>query len=155
MRKQKQIIAGFSILAIWFIQILWGISTANAGEFYDYAEGLSSKWIIKDRNSENEYRLQENITRAQMAKIALNIKWSPVTSCNWDIFSDVNANTTPVLWDLCWYIEWAANAWIIWKNEDRAFSSRKFRPNNLITRAEMIKMLLISAWIQPTSVSAW
>jgi len=92
------------------------------------------------QSSKEGYNLGSNITRAEMAKIAVNVGKISPTECTGKIFSDV----TIELGDLCGYIEAAANAGII------NGTAQKFRPADFITRAESLKMLLSTAGIVPS-----
>ncbi|MDD5377085.1 MAG: S-layer homology domain-containing protein [Candidatus Gracilibacteria bacterium] len=67
-----------------------------------------------------------------MAKVAVNIKKANVKECTGKVFSDVTSS----LGDLCGYVEAAAEAGLVTK------TYTKFRPLDLVTRAEMLKMLL-------------
>lgn len=111
---------------------------------YTYAKKLTKAGIIKTVLYDTDYRLRDNITRAELAKLVSNIAWLDWSKCDWNIFSDVNSN----LWDLCWYIEAVANAWYVNK------SNSNFRPKDLITKAEAMKMILNAWWIKSDNNSA-
>ncbi|MDD2745034.1 MAG: S-layer homology domain-containing protein, partial [Candidatus Gracilibacteria bacterium] len=64
--------------------------------------------------------------------------------CMGDVFTDVSASNG----DLCGYIEAAAALEIV------SSANAKFRPLDLVTRAEMVKMLLSARGVAPTDVSA-
>ena len=95
-------------------------------------------YIVDYSSTPEKYRLSDSITRREMMKIIANM-WSPaLASCKW-IFWDVKE------WDWgCKYIEWARNFWIVAWNTN-------FRPNDNISKAEALKMLLNIKWIKKTS----
>jgi len=113
-------------------------------EFAMYAGELADAGVIMTQSSEAGYRLGDNITRAELAKIAVNLSGETATECTGDIFKDVTAS----MGDLCGYVEAAAESGIVSK------ANSNFRPMDLVTRAEMIKMLLASQGVAPTDVSA-
>jgi len=80
-----------------------------------------------------------------MAKIAVNIKKVTVTAATGKVFSDVSSKS---LGDLANYVEAAASAGIV------STSNAKFRPLDLVTRAEMVKMLLVATGKSPSNVDA-
>ena len=83
------------------------------------------------------------MTRAESVKLAVKLKARGITECRGNIFSDVN----PALDNnLCAYTEAAANAGIISR------LSTQFRPNDHVTRAELVKMLLSAMEITPSKV---
>lgn len=103
-----------------------------ASEFLPYAEALVNKKVINAQSTEAGYRLNDQITRAELAKVAANLGgYTPVT-CTGKVFTDVNAS----LGDLCVAIETLANAKVI------STANTTFRPSANVTRAEMTKMIL-------------
>ncbi len=103
-------------------------TTANVEEFNEYANILVDKNIIL-KNS--DYRVQDFMTRAEIAKLAVNISQSNNThTCNGGIFRDVNNE----LWDLCHYIENAFHKGILSGNAGLFF------PDKNITRWEAAKI---------------
>ena len=104
--------------------------TSAASDFLPYADYLAGKSVIKSTD-EAGYRLTANITRAEMAKVAANIAGLKIQPVDGKVFGDVSAN----LGDLAQYIEAMASAGYVAKNAN-------FRPMDLVTRAEMVKMLL-------------
>lgn len=117
------------------------LTVSAASNFAPYADALATAGIISKQTTEAGYNLGNNVTRAEMAKIAVNIKKATVTECTGKVFSDV----TSKLGDLCGYVEAAANAGLVNK------TATKFRPMDLVTRAEMLKMLLSAQGIAPTT----
>lgn len=114
-----------------------------ASEFLPYAETLAANKVIGTQNTEAGYRLNDQITRAELAKIAANLGQYNKVSCTGNVYSDVKSN----LGDLCEAIETLASAGVITKNPN-------FRPNALVTRAEMTKMLLGAVGEKASATSA-
>jgi hypothetical protein len=113
-------------------------------EFAMYAGELADAGVISTQSSEAGYRLSDNITRAELAKIAVNLAGEEATECAGDVFGDVTSS----MGDLCGYVEAAAEAGIV------SAANNNFRPMDLVTRAEMVKMLLAAKGVAPTDVSA-
>jgi hypothetical protein len=103
-----------------------------ASEFLPYAEVLADNGIISAQSTEAGYRLGNNITRAEIAKVVANLGGIEATACTGDVYSDVGAG----LGDLCGYVEALADAGVV------STASATFRPTANITRAEMVKMIL-------------
>ncbi len=103
-----------------------------ASEFLPYAEALVNKKVINAQTTEAGYRLNDQITRAELAKVAANLGGYTAVSCTGKVFTDVNSS----LGDLCDAIETLAAAKVI------STSSNTFRPSANVTRAEMTKMIL-------------
>jgi hypothetical protein len=112
--------------------------TAAASEFSGYADYLAGKAVIKTTD-EAGYRLGDKITRAEMAKVAANLAKLTLKPTDGKVFGDV----TDKLGDLAQYIEAMATAGYVAKNAN-------FRPMDLVTRAEMVKMLLKAKGVMPT-----
>jgi len=95
------------------------------------ANYLAEQNVIEDKSwSVEEYNFTSNITRREMVKVAMNISWISVPeSCNGD-FSDLN-------WDDwgCKYAEAALAQGYIAANAS-------FRPDDLITNSESLKMIM-------------
>ena len=104
-----------------------------ASEFLPYAEVLADNSVIGVQSSEAGYRLGNNITRAELAKVVANLGDIAPTDCTGDVFSDVSLAK---LGDLCGYVEGLADAGVV------STASATFRPSANVTRAEMIKMIL-------------
>jgi len=115
----------------------------HASEFIDSANSLAEKSIIKAKTDSSDYRLWNNVTRWEIAKISAKI-WGYSTNksdCVGDVFKDVWKD----LWDLCTAIESLA---VVWKINTKALF---FRPNDPVSRAELIKMLISTRWTELTS----
>lgn len=102
-----------------------------ASEFLPYAEALANNKVINS-TTEAGYRLNDYITRAELAKVAANLGQYTKVSCTGTVYTDVNKS----LGDLCDAIETLANAKVV------TTATTTFRPNANVTRAEMTKMLL-------------
>ncbi len=107
-----------------------------------FAVALAAAGIIERKTSFAEYRPNSNITRAEIAKIVVNLKGADVLPCSGKTFEDV----TYELGDLCAYVETAASVGIV----NRA---KRYRPNDFVTRAEALKMLLSARGIPASNVS--
>lgn len=115
-----------------------------ASEFLPYAEALATNKVIGTQATEAGYRLNDQITRAELAKVAANLGQYTAVSCTGKVFTDVNKS----LGDLCDAIETLAAAKVINTN------TTTFRPTANVTRAEMTKMLLGALGETPSSTSA-
>lgn len=115
-----------------------------ASEFLPYAEALATNKVIGTQSTEAGYRLNDQITRAELAKVAANLGQYTAVSCTGTVFTDVNKN----LGDLCDAIETLAAAKVV------STSSSTFRPAANVTRAEMVKMLLGAVGEKPSATSA-
>lgn len=71
---------------------------AAASEFATYAEELATAGVITTQSSEAGYRLGDNITRGEMAKIAVGLAESEANECVDTIFGDVTAAKVGALW---------------------------------------------------------
>lgn len=96
------------------------------------AETLAAKWVI---TVSDDYRLEDTITRKEMMKIVMNLSWWDVPDLCSGIFPDVVND-----WG-CKYIEEALYQDFIAPNET-------FRPNDTITKAESMKLVLKSRAIE-------
>lgn len=115
-----------------------------ASEFLPYAEALATNKVIGTQATEAGYRLNDQITRAELAKVAANLGQYTAVSCTGTVFTDVNKT----LGDLCDAIETLAAAKVV------STSSATFRPAANVTRAEMVKMLLGAVGEKPSATSA-
>ncbi len=140
----KKVTSTVSVLSIAVAAVSSTLTVSAASEFAASAELVAQAGIINTQATEAGYRLGDNITRAEMAKIAVKLSGSEAGSCAGNVYSDV----TSKLGDLCGFIEAAADAGIVSK------ANAKFRPSDLVTRAEMVKMLLAASGVAPTDVSA-
>jgi S-layer homology domain len=108
------------------------IGTTFAYTFTDLqsANSLAQKgYIVDNSQTPDNYRLGDTITRKEIMKVIAKIGSASLSDvCEWK-FNDVEND-----WG-CKYIEWALGKWIIAAN-------RNFRPNDNITQAEAMKMIL-------------
>ena len=111
-----------------------------ASEFLPYAEALAAKKVI-NQSTETGYRLNDQITRAELAKVAANLGGYTAVECTGKVFTDVNSS----LGDLCTAIETLASAKVI------STTSSTFRPTANVTRAEMTKMILGALAVAPVA----
>ena len=137
----KKVTSTVSVVAIVASAMSSTLVVNAASSFTPYADALATAGIISKQSSEAGYNLGNNVTRAEMAKIAVNIKGATVKECTGKVFSDVSSKNG----DLCGYVEAAAEAGLVNK------TAAKFRPMDLVTRAEMLKMLLSAKGIAPTT----
>lgn len=105
---------------------------AAASEFLPYAETLADNSVISAQSTEAGYRLGDNVTRAEIAKVVANLGGIDPVACSGTTYSDVGSG----LGDLCGYVEALADAGVI------TTSNATYRPNANVTRAEMVKMIL-------------
>lgn len=115
-----------------------------ASEFLPYAEALVANNVIGAQSTEAGFRLNDQITRAELAKVAANLGQYTKVSCSGNVYADVNAS----LGDLCEAIETLASAGVINKTLSH------FRPNDNVTRAEMTKMILGALGEKASTMSA-
>jgi hypothetical protein len=99
----------------------------------DNATYLADKGVITTQSTTTGYRLNDNITRAEVVAIALKVKWiqAPGSYKCKKYFSDTVQND----W-ICRAIEIAADNWLVSKE------NKKFRPQDKITRSEALAMLM-------------
>ena len=140
-RKTVSALSAFVMVASF---VTPAFAATGSNEFAPYADALANAGVISSQTSVDGYRLGDSITRAEMAKIAVNIKQAQVGQCTGNVFTDVSST----LGDLCGYIETAAAEGIV------STKNKNFRPMDLVTRAEMIKMLLAAQGIEPSTTSA-
>lgn len=128
-----------SVCVIVFVLLFWQVMFANATDFLSYADSLAKTGIIAYQSNPVDYRLNDTITRAEAVKIAVRLKNINIARASGRMFDDVNNS----LGDLADYIETAGNAGII------STSNVFFRPNDNVTRSEMLKMFLSAEGIVP------
>lgn len=135
----KKVTSTVSVVAVIASAMGSTLVASAANTFTPYADALATAGIISKQANEAGYNLGNNVTRAEMAKVAVNIKKADVKECTGKVFSDVTAT----LGDLCGFVEAAAEAGLVNK------TAAKFRPLDLVTRAEALKMLLSAKGIAP------
>jgi hypothetical protein len=149
MNALRKTVSAVSALAIAVSTLAPALSVNAASEFVPYADALANAGAINKVATTDEYRLGDSLTRAEMAKVAVNLKRLKdksltLENCTGTVFGDVNAS----LGDLCSYIETAASIGMV------SMANANYRPKDNVTRAEMTKMLLVSQGIAPTDVDA-
>lgn len=126
--KMTSVVGGVAIVASTMSASL----VAASSEFLPYAEVLVENDVISTQATEAGYRLGDNITRAELAKVVANLGQYDATACAGDVYSDVGAS----LGNLCGYVEALAEGGVI------STTVSTFRPLAQVTRAEMVKMIL-------------
>jgi len=108
------------------------------------ANFLASKDVIVDQSANVEaYNYTSNITRREMVKVAMNISGQNVPETCEGKYSDLNSSD----WG-CKYAEAAlANGFIA--------ANAQFRPDDLITNAESLKMIMQARGIQRDENDDW
>lgn len=112
------------------------------------ANSLANEGIIVERSTSAEYRLDSTITRAEVLKIAfkiaeqfpMQVQVPPNYTCTGKYFTDVNISD----W-VCPFVEVGADDGIISR------TNSKFRPNDNITRAEALKLVMAVSGEYPIS----
>ncbi len=132
-------VSSLVILSLSFTSVFWytehNVQSANF---------LAEKWIINDNSfSPSGYNLWDNITRREMLKILMNLSGKEVIDrCLW-AFSDISKDD----WG-CKYAEAAVKEWFIAANST-------FRPNDLVTQIEALKMIMQWKWIERYNYDDW
>ena len=132
------------IVTTLFLQISTSFALSPALEYNDdelqWANFMAqSSYIVDYSNSPEKYRLNDSITRREVMKVIANIAGAEFwDTCEWK-FSDVKSSD----WG-CKYIERALSIGIVANNTN-------FRPNDSISKAEALKMLLKVRGVEKTS----
>ena len=137
----RKTVSALSVFAVVASAMVPAFAASSTNEFASFADALANAGVISNQSSVDGYRLGDSITRAEMAKIAVNIKGTQVSTCSGNVFADVSDK----LGDLCGFIETAASDGIV------STKNQNFRPMDLVTRAEMLKMLLAAQGIEPST----
>jgi hypothetical protein len=128
------------IIFVFVVLVFFSISIASAftSDMLKSANNLASKWIINNHSDNPDlYGLDSNVLRQEIAAVSRWIAWLPKsTKCN-DIFSDLSS-TKPNSW-ACVNVEPLVENNLISKNN-------VFRPEDNITKAESLWMLIKSIW---------
>ncbi len=128
-------------LLVWSIVI--GLLSPIASADLSSAQSLAAKWVIKSGSSAADFRLNDTITRKEMLKIVMNLSGKNVPNTCTGKFGDVVDD-----WG-CKYIEAALSNGFIAKNAS-------FRPDDTITKAESLKLLLGARGIEKAyNTSDW
>jgi len=132
----------------FIIPIIVSLSITTSFAYTDHniqsANFIAEKWIINDNSfTPSWYNLDDNITRREMLKILMNLSWKEVIDrCLW-AFNDI-------AWDDwgCKYAEAAVKEWYIAQNTS-------FRPDDLVTQIEALKMIMQWKSIQRDDSDDW
>lgn len=132
LKKFTASVAALSI-AMSIVSPVAGVNAAVSGNV-DAANRLAKSGIIADQSANaTAYRLGDNITRWEMAKVQANLAGiTPAGTCR-GAFKDVSA-TKPNTW-VCGYVEALLDAGMLTANAT-------FRPNDKVTKAEALKMVM-------------
>jgi len=133
---------------IVFIFSISSVAALSLSADVEYANKLALKWIINDHsNNPSDYNLNDNVLRQEIAAVARWVYesrlWKEIwslkkTTCD-NIFSDVSS-TNPNTW-ACYSIESLVDNDLIAKNTN-------FRPEDKITKAESLGMLIKAIWFE-------
>ena len=140
-----------SIAPVWAMDIITTTSvdmkmkTMTMMELHDSAANfLASQNVIVDQSADtSEYNYTSNITRREMLKVAMNISGKTVVDTCTGEFDDLDGND----WG-CKYAE-AALA------EGYIAANANFRPDDLITEIESLKMIMQARWIERDANDDW
>ncbi len=100
------------------------------------ANSLAERWIIKDKSSNpDDYNLDQNVLRQEIAIVSLRVSWLDMKDSCDNTFKDLTS-ITPNDW-ACVVVESLVDNELITKNDF-------FRPEDYITKAESLKMLIKS-----------
>ena len=124
------------VMLMIFVLSTWAINAYTSSQL-DSANTLANEWIINN-NSNNPagYNLDQNVLRQEIAAVARGVAGISKTSSCSNSFSDVSA-TNPNTW-ACYSVEALLNAELI-------ASNTTFRPEDSITKAEWLWMLVKAA----------
>ncbi len=127
----KKVTASAAALSIVLSVVAPVVGVKAADATVDAANRLASLGVIVDNSTDpSKYNLGSNITRREMLKVMMNLSSVEVTETCTGKFSDLPASD----WG-CKYAEAALNAGFIAANA-------KFRPNDFVTEAEALKMVM-------------
>lgn len=142
-KKVTAAVAALSI-AMSIVSPVVGVQAAVTGNV-DAANRLAQAGVIVDNsNNPTAYNFSSNITRREMLKIMMNMSGKEVTNTCEGKFSDLKSSD----WG-CKYAEAALKAGFIAANP-------KFRPNDMVTEAEALKMVMQAKGIAKTEgIADW
>jgi len=138
----KKTLAPTLVALVWIWTIIQTYAYTNHN--IESANFLAGKWIINDNTfTPSWYNLDTNITRREMLKILMNLsKKEVIDRCLW-AFQDIKLDD----WG-CKYAEAAVKEWFIAKNEN-------FRPDDLVTQIEALKMIMQWKNIERNNSEDW
>lgn len=140
MKQRTKYISILMLFSFLFPLSVWAYTNNDINS----ANFLAEKWIINDHSTYVlDYNLNDFITRREMLKVMMNLSWKTLTeNCTW-VFSDMNMQD----WG-CKYAESALREWYIAKNQT-------FRPDDLVTQIEALKMIMQAKGIIQDKTSDW
>lgn len=117
----------------------------------DAANSLATRWIINNHSWDTEnYKLYDNVLRQEIAAVARWVAWLEKKAKCDNIFADLSS-TKPNTW-ACVNVEPLVDNNLISKNTN-------FRPEDKITKAESIAMLIKAIWfgytLNTNSTKSW
>ncbi len=107
------------------------------------AQYLANINIIQDHENLEDFQLGSFITRKEVLKTVGKLSAEKIEDKCDGTFLDVDIND----WG-CKYIEFAYSKWIIVKND-----TSTFRPEDLITKTEAVKLILKVKWVEKTRIT--
>ncbi len=111
----------------------------NEGIDINIANYLATQWIIVNHSDNTKlYNLDNNVLRQEIASISLKLWWIEKKNKCDNLFSDISS-IKPNDW-VCLNIEPLLERWLISNN-------KKFRPEENITKAEALWMLIKVKWL--------
>gem|GEM_PF-2221657 len=131
------------ILGIGLVLCIASIAFIEANYDYEYANMLAQRGIIEDHSlSSGQYRLNDTISRKEMLKIMIGLSDATAEICE-AVFSDISTDD----W-ACKYATAGVQHGFIAKNAT-------FRPDDTISKAETLKMILRARNIEVPERSDW
>ncbi len=130
------------LVIFFFVFTIWWVSGYTSNQFLA-AKNLWERGIIIKQESLQLYRLDETMTRKEFMKVLAQQVWDKIENeCDYE-FRDVKND-----WG-CKYIEWAMKKSFIAQDS-------YFRPNESMTKAEAMKLVLQARGISRTQkTSDW
>jgi len=130
----KKILAALALFSI----TLTSFANYDYANMLDSANDLAQREIISNKSdSPSDYNLESNVLRQEIGLIAMRVAELGVKSTCSGLFKDISA-TSPNDW-ACVHIEALVDNDLISANE-------YFRPEDNITKAESLKMLIKAIW---------
>lgn len=133
------------LLIIGLISSIWIYNFWFAADSYiDAANKLAQDWVIVDNSSNTSaYRVNDNITRWEMAKVTLNLSGKEISeTCNW-LYQDLKST------------DWACKYAETWNKYGFFAANAQFRPADNITKVEALKMIMQARGIEKWTNSDW
>ncbi len=141
--KNKVIYTIVFFILLW-LAILLNLKADLELSDIENAEILSKNNIINSQKDPKNYNLLSNISRREMLKIMLNLAWEkPNDDCINNTFKDILSSD----W-ACKYTQKALSLWYISNNS-------YFRPNDLVTQTEALKMIFEAKNIEVIKTTPW